>query len=48
VLLDLLHFGWPDHVDVFSDSFSSNLQTLRSNSRLTYGSGVITSVSSRR
>ena len=21
VLLDLLHFGWPDHVDVFSDSF---------------------------
>lgn len=24
VLLDLLHFGWPDHVDVFSEAFPHN------------------------
>ena len=24
VLLDLLHFGWPDHIDVFADSFPEN------------------------
>jgi UDP-galactopyranose mutase len=25
VLLDVLHFGWPDHVDVFAPSFASRL-----------------------
>lgn len=27
VLLDLLHFGWPDHLDVFSPSFSEHFQS---------------------